>query len=159
VQDPHSYCILDPETGEVLDKRVPRAKGASDTDDLLKWLDNFLRDHPEKGSIVQLQAELDVSNSEHVEESDDGSDPGEPVPVMLEFPGEKGQGVKRVKVEVGNNEKVRVLYKKVQSLVNKRPNEFKLAFHATGKLVELADQSQRIEDVKCANCLLRVLPV
>jgi hypothetical protein len=126
----------------------------------LSWLDSFLRAHPEKGSSVfQFQAEFELSSGGRANESDDDSDPGELVSVMLEFPAEKGQAVKRVRVEIGSNEKVKMLYKKAGALIDKRMGEFKLVFHAPGRLVELGDQTEKIGDVKCANCLLRVVHV
>jgi hypothetical protein len=148
LQEPYSYCVVDPETAEVRGKCGAQAASLSEIDQLLNWLENFLTDHRELGGPL-CGFEKSRPGDERAQER---------VTVMFEFCLEKEQKVKRVKAEVGGNVKVKALYAKAASLSNLSPGEFKLVFYERKALVELADQEKTVAEVNCANCLLRVLP-
>jgi hypothetical protein len=151
VQEPASYCVIEPETGEVLASwATANESRRGQIDALLRSLNDFLaqRGEPALGdSIAGAPAQHGVQSS------DDEST--EKVSMLIEFAEEKI--IKRVKIDVAADAPVKVLYKKVESLVGKA-GKFKLAFHAVGGLVQLTDLGKSVSEVGCANCLVRVLP-
>jgi hypothetical protein len=163
IEDPESFCILDPETGEVMANRT----FAQSSMELWQWLEHFLMEHPEKrgcldkvsGKVVAPPRPITVSDSSDEGYEEDTYEVGQVVRVMVEFgTGDEGKR-KRAKVELKGKQKVGELYTKVSSLIGKASRLFKLAFMVTGKCIELTDHELTLSDVDCGNCLLHVLDV
>jgi hypothetical protein len=152
VQDPASYCIIDPETGEVAANWLtPSEFPALDTERLLRWLDGFLRARGES-----LFGDAAAAPLAPAPQSSSDEECGERVALVLEFP--DARAVKRARIEVAAGATVRALYRKAAALTGRERGKFALAFHAAGGLVQLDDPARTVADVRCANCLVRVIP-
>jgi hypothetical protein len=75
---------------------------------------------------------------------------------MVAFPEPNSTRFKRVSIEIGENDTVRNLYRKVEALVEKKAGEFKLVM-TLGKTVEMTDQARRIGEMGCVGALVRVV--
>jgi hypothetical protein len=149
------FTIIEPVTGEVVDQRARRMT----VDMLFRWFEEFLAQHPEKGQSITQQMELcDIESSadEPAAEEEDTQDAGKPVSIMVAFPETSSTRLKRVRIEIGENEKVRNLYRKVEALLEKKAGEFKLVM-TLDKTVEITDQTKRIAEIGCAGALVRVI--
>lgn len=146
------FCIIDPLTGELLDKRL----GPMSNKDLIIWLRQFLFDHPSKGfpidiEISRLEKDDNETEDEELEEtqSEESEDVGQMIGIMLQMPNGK-----RTKIEIGENQSVHALQKKVALLTDKKIDEFKLVL---APFVELDDPSKQMKDLNAKNSLIRVL--
>jgi hypothetical protein len=155
IPDVPCFTIIEPVTGEVVDQRAQRMT----VDMLFKWFEAFLVEHPEKGQSITQQmefCEIESSADEAPAEEEEAEDGGTSVGIMVAFPEPNSTKFKRVRIEIGENEKVRNLYRKVEALIQKKAGDFKLVM-TLGKTVEMTDQTKRIAEMGCAGALVRVV--
>ena len=161
------YAILDPVTTELLDKH----EGEMTSLQRQLFLKEFLNKHPEKGRSIDFEmtdlynytlgstseasssesdSDVQTGQSQNDENKEDESiDPGPIVKVMIQL-----ENNKRTKIEIGENEKIRSLYKKVASLMKKNMESFKLV--VPYPTMELTDMSQTIQEAKLKNSMVHV---
>ncbi|OHT05180.1 hypothetical protein TRFO_27196 [Tritrichomonas foetus] len=156
------YAIIDPENMEC----VQRYEGEMKFQEITQFLKTFLQEHPEKGLPIDidmvdmynytLQIFTSSSDSSDMDVDDDGaskleqrSDPGTIISIMVQLPNQK-----RTKIEIGENEKVNSLYKKVASLANIDAGTFKLTIPFP--LTELDDKSKTVGEMKLKNAMIVV---
>lgn len=166
------YAIIDPMTTELLDKH----EGKMTSYQRQLFLKEFLNKHPEKGRSIDDEMTslynytLESSSSEKSSSSDESEknnepeknekeekeepenkeaeDPGPIVKIMIQYSN------KRTKIEIGENEKIKVLYKKVGSLLKKNIESFKLVIPYPN--TDLTDLSKTILEMKLKNSMVRV---
>lgn len=157
------YAILDPTTTEL----VGHYEGKMTSTQRHLFLKEFLHNHPEKGLPIEYemtdlynytlgssdQSSSSTSESEEVsngkDDENENTDPGPIVKVMIQL-----SNGKKTKLEIGENEKIKVLYKKVGSLIKKSIESFKLV--VPYPITELNDMSKTILDMKLKNSMIRV---
>ena len=162
------YAIIDPATTELFDKH----EGEMTSLERQIFLRDFLDKHPEKGRSIDLEVTdlykftLDSSSdksstnseSDNEENKDDNvtdkenenNDPGPIVKVMIQMSNNK-----RAKIDIGENETIKILYKKVSSLIKKSVESFKLIVPYT--TAEINDISNTISEMKIKKSLVSVV--
>lgn len=144
------FAAIDPETGE--SKRL--YYGEMSPVDLYKWLEQFLKDFPEKGGPIFLadpiveQSSSSESESESEEIEEEQEDPGATLVLMVQF-----SDGRRTKMEIGENETVKKLYKKVADLRERKPDSFTLAL----PFGDMNDQTKKMKELNCNRALVRVV--
>jgi hypothetical protein len=145
------FTIIDPTTGETTAQR----EVAMDPPLLCNWLASYIadrrphRDVPEPAKPAEEAVE--VSDGD-----EDVEDKGNPVSITVEFPGDTATSMKRVRVDIGENERVGILYRKVASLIGRKDGNFKLVL-ALANVTEMTDRKKTIAEMDCAKALVRVM--
>ncbi|KAH0786326.1 UBX domain-containing protein 7 [Histomonas meleagridis] len=149
-------AVIEPTTTECIESIICPLNES----EIFNFLYQFLVSHPQYGlpidvELGQLEAEIDESDSQesnsqnpNPEENVETEDVGSPVSVMVQMPNGK-----RCKLEIGENSKIKLLYQKVSSLIEKKPGTFKLFLMP---FTELSDQNKTVAEVGCKRSLVRV---
>lgn len=149
------FAVIDPVTSEC--KRM--FYGDMTPIELYKWLDQFVKDFPEKGGqwivLEDLTPEISSSSSDTSDSDTAEEEVREEPAVMLTFMVEYPNG-KRSRLEIGDNEKVKNLYKKIGQVMERNPNTFKLTV-VMGS--DLDDQTKVLKELNCNRALIRVIDV
>jgi hypothetical protein len=148
-EDKEAFCLLNPETGEVLSSR-PFSQNLAE---LQQWLADFLdAEQPAVAGKPPPRAAPPLATV-----------PLRPVPgplvsVMIEYGGANGGSRKRATIEIGAAETVACLYEKVAALVGADPSAFRLVYVTARGFVDLTDREETIAEAGCSHSCLRVMP-
>jgi hypothetical protein len=115
------FTIIDPTTGETTAQR----EVAMDATLLSGWLACYIADRPPQRDFP-VPAKPADHEPEVSEGDEDVEDKGKTLNITVEFPGDAATRMKRVRVEIGEKERVGTLYEKVASLIGRTDDNFKL---------------------------------
>jgi hypothetical protein len=118
------FAIIDPANGGLVAKTVET--------DLVRWLRQFLTDHPEKGGPVEPEPGVVPSDDS------DQDDAGVGVQIVAEL-----QSRKRIRLSIGQGATASALYRKIAALIGKPRGSFELEI----PLARLPDAPTPLPDI------------
>jgi hypothetical protein len=148
IQSAPCFTIIDPTTGET----TAQQEVAMDPTMLYDWLRDYVADRTP--APVPAKEAPEVGSAEKKEEEVENK--GKTVNITVEFPGDNATKMRRVRVEIGENERVGTMYKKVASLIGRKDSDFKLVL-ALANLTEMTDRKKTVAEMDCAKTLVRVM--